>query len=113
MNHSTEKCGPGNYSLNGFEPCTLCPQGEYQEDYEQKMCIKCPPGTTTGYIGTIDKDHCVDKGMIIIAIKIVLIALFLTGQINCDADPFPMDTNPVNVPSVPLKVRISLFYPTF
>ena len=62
MNNSIEKCGPGNYSLNGFEPCTLCSQGEYQEDYEQKMCIKCPPGTTTGYTGTLDKDHCVDKG---------------------------------------------------
>ena len=48
--------------MNGFEPCTLCPQGEYQEDYEQKNCIKCPPGTTTGYTGTLDKDHCVDKG---------------------------------------------------
>ena len=40
----------------------LCAQGEYQEDYEQYECIKCPPGTTTGYIGTIDDKHCVDKG---------------------------------------------------
>ena len=62
--HSTEKCGPGNYSQNGFEPCTLCPQGEYQEGYEWMKCFKCPPGTTTGYIGTLDSDHCVDKGMI-------------------------------------------------
>ena len=62
--HSTEKCGPGNYSQNGFEPCTLCPQGEYQENYEQKKCIKCRPGTTTEYIGTLDSDHCVDKVVI-------------------------------------------------
>ena len=65
MNYFAEKCDPGNYSQNGFEPCTLCPQGEYQEDYEQYQCIKCSPGTTTGYTGTRDKDHCVDKGKII------------------------------------------------
>ena len=65
MDILAEKCGPGNYSENGFEPCTPCLQGEYQEDYEAYNCIKCPPGTTTGYTGTLDKDHCVDKGMII------------------------------------------------
>jgi len=63
VDYFAEKCGPGNYSQNGFEPCTLCPQGEYQENYEQYECIKCPPGRTTGYRGTIDKDHCVDKGI--------------------------------------------------
>ena len=41
----------------------MCAQGEYQENYEQKECLKCPPGTTTEYIGTVDDKHCVDEAL--------------------------------------------------
>lgn len=66
MNHFAEQCVPGNYSQNGFEPCELCPQGEYQDKYESNGCIECPRGKTTGYIGTPDIEHCVSKGSYIL-----------------------------------------------
>ncbi|XP_048736999.2 sushi, von Willebrand factor type A, EGF and pentraxin domain-containing protein 1-like isoform X2 [Ostrea edulis] len=53
-----KKCGPGEYSKTGLEPCHLCPKSFYQNDEMSTSCTPCPPGKTTTYSGATGSYNC-------------------------------------------------------
>ncbi|XP_045209779.1 sushi, von Willebrand factor type A, EGF and pentraxin domain-containing protein 1-like [Mercenaria mercenaria] len=58
VNYCKEYCRPGSASTDGLESCALCPQGYYQDEYEQTECKKCPTGTTTILANTSSINEC-------------------------------------------------------
>ncbi|XP_054708446.1 sushi, von Willebrand factor type A, EGF and pentraxin domain-containing protein 1-like [Uloborus diversus] len=53
-------CKTGSFSETGFEPCTLCDVGSYQDKKQQKECIICPNEMSTENLGTEDSSGCIE-----------------------------------------------------
>nr|XP_006821635.1 PREDICTED: sushi, von Willebrand factor type A, EGF and pentraxin domain-containing protein 1-like [Saccoglossus kowalevskii] len=51
-------CAPGHFSLDGIQPCSVCPKETYQPNYGSTSCIKCPMGTTTLQMGMTSVKSC-------------------------------------------------------
>ncbi|CAB4066558.1 CSMD [Lepeophtheirus salmonis] len=52
------QCIPGTYSEDGFEPCSTCIIGFYQEKYGEIVCKSCPDGFTTTIRGSDNLEKC-------------------------------------------------------
>ena len=51
-------CPPGLYSGDGFQPCTPCPIGSYQDETGADFCYRCNYGWTTPHSGAASADQC-------------------------------------------------------
>ena len=49
---SNLKCGPGQYSFNGYEPCTSCAAGYYSSSSAATKCTACLSGTFSPTLGS-------------------------------------------------------------
>ncbi|XP_067649890.1 sushi, von Willebrand factor type A, EGF and pentraxin domain-containing protein 1-like [Haliotis asinina] len=52
-------CGPGSFSSDGLEPCSLCPIGTYQTQSGSKQCDSCPGGKGTKMPGGKRLGDCI------------------------------------------------------
>ncbi|XP_067648765.1 sushi, von Willebrand factor type A, EGF and pentraxin domain-containing protein 1-like isoform X2 [Haliotis asinina] len=52
-------CGPGSFSSDGLEPCSLCPIGTYQTQSGSKQCDACPGGKGTKMPGGKRLGDCI------------------------------------------------------
>ena len=51
-------CSPGQYSDDGFAPCSKCPTGQYQDSFGQPECVMCPEYHSTRSNGSQGLDDC-------------------------------------------------------
>jgi len=51
-------CEPGTFSYSGAKPCSPCPLGTYQPDYNRASCLPCPAGVSTVGEGASQFIHC-------------------------------------------------------
>eukprot|EP00057_Strongylocentrotus_purpuratus_P009497 XP_011663971.1 PREDICTED: signal peptide, CUB and EGF-like domain-containing protein 1 isoform X8 [Strongylocentrotus purpuratus] len=65
--HITEcggQCRPGEYSVDGFQPCDSCPVGSYQPESGRTHCLPCKGGLltrshgSTSFADCLAKEHC-------------------------------------------------------
>ncbi|XP_069479784.1 signal peptide, CUB and EGF-like domain-containing protein 2 isoform X3 [Ambystoma mexicanum] len=54
-------CLPGEYSLDGFKPCHLCPMGTYQPERGRTSCFSCGGGLGTKHIAASAFQECETK----------------------------------------------------
>ena len=54
-------CTAGSYLNAGANACVDCPAGEYQDEWWQQECKKCPPQKTTEQTGADSEDDCLCK----------------------------------------------------
>ena len=54
-------CPPGSFSEDGYEPCTLCEIGSYQDQSGHKNCNRCPFGSSTLEEGATTSGLCYGK----------------------------------------------------
>uniref|UniRef100_A0A8C5T0P4 Signal peptide, CUB domain and EGF like domain containing 3 n=1 Tax=Laticauda laticaudata TaxID=8630 RepID=A0A8C5T0P4_LATLA len=52
------QCPPGQYSINGFQPCQLCVRGTYQPEAGRALCFHCGGGLTTKHDGAFSFQDC-------------------------------------------------------
>ncbi|XP_019642606.1 PREDICTED: uncharacterized protein LOC109483908 [Branchiostoma belcheri] len=52
------KCNQGQFSETGFEPCTLCPKGSFQNRTGQTTCLDCNASLTTTSSGSTSSKQC-------------------------------------------------------
>ncbi|KAL8178953.1 UNVERIFIED_CONTAM: Signal peptide, CUB and EGF-like domain-containing protein 3, partial [Gekko kuhli] len=55
------QCPPGQYSVDGFKPCQLCPRGTYQPEAGRALCFHCGGGLTTKHEGAFSFQDCDTK----------------------------------------------------
>ena len=55
-------CRPGTFSDTGYEPCSFCDVGFFQDKEMQKNCSACPYGKSTDEKGAKHIEEC--KGII-------------------------------------------------
>ncbi|KAK7468035.1 hypothetical protein BaRGS_00036739, partial [Batillaria attramentaria] len=58
-------CQPGNYSFDGFTPCTRCPRGYFQDQARRITCAECPSDTTTTTTAATTASECVPAAPIV------------------------------------------------
>ncbi|KAK3602544.1 hypothetical protein CHS0354_003796 [Potamilus streckersoni] len=51
-------CEPGQWSVDGALPCSLCDAGTYQDLYGQVHCTRCPGSQTTVQLGATHREMC-------------------------------------------------------
>ncbi|XP_006873054.1 PREDICTED: signal peptide, CUB and EGF-like domain-containing protein 2 isoform X2 [Chrysochloris asiatica] len=51
-------CQPGEYSMDGFAPCQLCPLGTYQPDAGRTSCFPCGGDLPTKHMGATSFQDC-------------------------------------------------------
>ncbi|XP_006873053.1 PREDICTED: signal peptide, CUB and EGF-like domain-containing protein 2 isoform X1 [Chrysochloris asiatica] len=59
--HMENQCGlcqPGEYSMDGFAPCQLCPLGTYQPDAGRTSCFPCGGDLPTKHMGATSFQDC-------------------------------------------------------
>ncbi|XP_069079751.1 signal peptide, CUB and EGF-like domain-containing protein 2 isoform X6 [Pleurodeles waltl] len=61
MSECGGQCLPGEYSLDGFKPCHLCPLGTYQPERGRTTCFSCGGGLGTKHIGATSFQECETK----------------------------------------------------
>ncbi|XP_078537107.1 signal peptide, CUB and EGF-like domain-containing protein 2 isoform X8 [Lissotriton helveticus] len=54
-------CLPGEYSLDGFKPCHLCPLGTYQPEKGRTSCFSCGGGLGSKHVGATSFQDCETK----------------------------------------------------
>lgn len=53
-------CKPGSFSDTGYEPCTVCDIGSFQDKEMQKECESCPNRTSTTTKGSRNMKDCLE-----------------------------------------------------
>ncbi len=56
------QCRPGEYSMDGFQPCDLCPVGTYQPEPGHTYCLSCGGGLQTRQTGRTSFGDCLTRG---------------------------------------------------
>ena len=54
----TPMCPAGSFSSSGYEPCTLCEIGSYQDEAGHTNCNRCPFGSSTEEEGAPTSGLC-------------------------------------------------------
>ena len=55
------KCGPGSFAFDNNQTCSMCPRGEYTEEYGSETCNKCKDGKTTQCEGSYSEEFCEEE----------------------------------------------------
>ena len=104
MLYITEPCVGGEYSPNGYPPCTPCPVDTYQPSEAQTVCTPCPEGRRSPS-GSVLVNQCIGelKTISILYYKIstsnndVLLPAIVIFTVSCIHNPFILIQIPAHI----------------